>query len=137
MNPTEVVTKTDFHTYSLKFFDDSLEKKYTTYRIKKSLIKIRLFYFVTLFFYCIYLMSNYFYEDDIGGDLDIFYIKISLAGFLLLIGILVLTDYYEENYIKITSFVIILFYKYYFLISLYTLVCATRLFFKSYLRLFE
>lgn len=109
VNPTEVVTKTDFHRYSLKFFDESLEKKYTTYRIKKSLKKIRLFYFVTLFFYCIYLMSNYFYKDDIAGeDLDIFYIKISLSGFLLLMGIIVLTDYYEENYIKITSFVIIL-----------------------------
>jgi len=129
VNPTEVITKTDFHPYSLSFFDESLEKKFMTYRIKQRLNQIRFYYFVTLILYCIYLLSGYFYNDYVEEDeMNIFYSKISISGFLLLNGIIVLTDYYEEYYIKITLFVIISrFYLNHFF-SMYSMFASQRLF---------
>ena len=105
VNPTESITKLDFHKYSLSFSDEALERKYTSYKIKRNLNKIRIFYFATLILYCIYLMSNYFYYELISDDVNIFYIKISLCGFILFNGIVVITDYYEKYYARITLFV--------------------------------
>ncbi len=106
MNPTEIIRKTDFNKFSLTFSDDAMERRYVSFRIKRNLNKIRVFYFVTLIIYCIYLMFNFFYyniENDDG--INVFYIKISLCAFLLLNGLIILTDFYEEYYLKITIFV--------------------------------
>lgn len=100
-----IVTKTDFHKFFLTFYDERLEKEYNNYRLKRKIKNIRIYYLASLLFYFIYLLGKYLFFEANEQDMNIFYLKISLAGFLIFLGLLIMTDFYESHYTKITLFV--------------------------------
>lgn len=107
-NVNHAVSQTDMHQYLLNFLDDVLEKKYIIYRIKRNINKIRLYYFSSVSLYIISLLGNYLFmeiSEDNNINLTIFYMKLALSSFLILFGLIILTDIYEKYYIKITIFV--------------------------------
>lgn len=107
-NVNHAVSQTDMHQYFLNFLDDVLEKKYIIYRIKRNINKIRLYYFSSVSMYIISLLGNYLFMEisaDNNINLTIFYMKLALSSFLILFGLVILTDIYEKYYINITIFV--------------------------------